>query len=189
MRRSRIFLSRKNSRWSVSAFIDRYDNLLYKLANSIQKGNGRKFLRDPVINGVNWFKAPIDKLHEFLKSILLDKFQPLFFEYKALKKDIKAFMTDNILIKQLIKFFKCFLENNLVPKGHLLNLVKTLIKIVENIKTHDGWVEYVINSICGWNDIVDAVPHLKNAEETNDINFKYISFGKFVAHFSMAMTG
>jgi hypothetical protein len=171
-------ISRRRRWWFADAIWDIVSTAAVSVTNAVV--SGVKAIGNVIIDGAKWVGKKASELGEYVLSKLQTIFQPVSDLFDTIKQNIVNYFTSNPLVQQAIKFFKCFASNGAVRVVKtLISVVKNTIELVPSLTTPAGWVNLLINLICGWKDLIKAVTYLKKAWKESDRLIKYNFIGKF----------
>jgi len=188
----RLFLHgrtrRRRFRWTVSGLWDDIKSVANDVGESIVKGTSKA--GSSVIDGVKWVGKKSSEAVEYVKDKLDTLLKPLFDLFEKIKAKIMNFLTKHPLLLKLLLFARCFLENNGVKAiKTLVTALTALVSLVPKLATPAGWVEVIVNLICGWKDLKEGIDFLKKGLDEKDKNKRFNFYGKFTGKIAAALAG
>ncbi len=179
---------RNQSWWNPVDLWDDVKTSASKISEAVV--SGAKKLGNAVKEGAQWVGKKASELGNYIKEQLIKVFKPVSDLFDSIKQKIINFYTTNPLIQKVIKFVKCFLKNGIVRAvKNLIKVFKGLITLIPTLGSPAGWVQLLVNLICGWKDLKIGVEFLlKGLKETEKL-VKFNDFGKFAAHMLKACVG
>ncbi len=172
-----------------------WDNLIDKAAKKIAEVSsgiaaGAKKLKDSVVDGVNWAGKKADEVGQFIKDKLTGVFKPLADLWESLKQQFEDFLAKNPLLKVIFEFTKCFIQNDGVKNiKKLFKIFKSFVAQITSLATPTGWVNLVVNLVCGWEDLRDGINFFKMAWKEAQKPAKYNYYGRATGKFMKAIAG
>jgi len=61
--------------------------------------------------------------------------------------------------------------------------VKAFVELIPRLASLHGWIQVIVNLICGWKEVKEAITILKAALNDGNAVKRYHGFGKFVGLF------
>jgi hypothetical protein len=181
-------ISRHRRWWIADAIWDTVSTAASSVTEAVV--TGAKAIGNAVVDGAKWVGKKAEELKAYILEKLKTIFQPVSDLFDKIKQKVITYFTTNPLVQQAIKFFKCLISNGAVRAiKTLISVVKNTISLIPSLATPAGWVTLLINLICGWKDLRDAVGFLQKAWKENDRLVKYNYIGKFTGRTLKAIAG
>lgn len=152
--------------------------------------SGTKAIGNKVVDGVKWVGKEAKQLAKYIGEKLKTIFKPVMDLFDKIKTKIVHFITTNPTIQKALAFFKCMLSNGAVRAIlTLIKVIKGFITLIPTLATPAGWVQLLVNLICGWKDLRDGIKFLGQGFSTTDMPTKFNYFGKFTGRLLKAASG
>ncbi len=187
----RLFMQGKTTKrfkWSLSGMWDTIKGTVTDIGNAVVKG--AKAVGTTVIKAGQWVGKKVDDLYTFVKEEINKILEPIYKEFEKIKVKFLAWLERNPMMKKLFLFAKCFITNGGV-KGikTLYNAVKSIVELIPKLGTPAGWIELLVNLVCGWESLKDGIGFLTQGLNQADKKKKYNLYGRFLGKIFEAIAG
>jgi len=187
----RLFIQGKTTRrfrWSLGGMWDSIKSAAVAVGDAVV--SGAKTIGNAVVKGVEWVGKKADELFTYVKGQINTLLEPVYNLFEQIKAKFLAWLEKNPLMKKLFEFAKCFLTNSGV-KGikTLFNAVKSVVELIPKLATPAGWIELLVNLVCGWESLKDGINFLLSGIKETNAAKKYNFFGKFAGKIFEAIAG
>jgi len=190
----RLFLQGKTRRrfslaWSLSGMWDSIKSTASDIGNAIV--SGAKAVGTAVIKAGEWVGKKDEDLYNYVKEQINTLLQPVYALFDAIKAKVIAWMSKSPLLVKLLAIGQCLYKNDVVKgiKG-IFNAVKGMIELIPKLATPAGWIELVVNLVCGWEDLKNGIESLVAAiAEKADRLKRFNLYGKFAGFIFKAIAG
>jgi len=137
-----------------------------------------------IIGTINYICKTIDDVQAFLKEQIEKTLQPIYDLFEEIKAKFIAFLNANPVIKILYELLTCLYENkDAIATEGFISPLKGFQNRVKSLNTKEGWVSLVVDAICSWSDLADAITFLKDGIAATNADIKYNLYGKFLGKF------
>jgi len=137
-----------------------------------------------IIGAVNFVCKTIDDMQAFLKEQIENALQPIYDLFEEIKAKFYAFLTVNPVIKVLYDLLLCLYENkDAIASEGFISPLKGFQARIKSLNTKEGWVNLVVDAICSWSDLSEAITFLKDGIAATNADIKYNLYGKFLGKF------
>ena len=190
MRRNRkLFLQgKKVKKWSWGGLFDSVVSSVAGVWDNVTKvfRTGYSY----VINGVDWAMKKGTELTNYVTNVLNSIITPMLTAMENLKQKLVMWLTQSPQMVKYRELVNCLINlNTLKAIQGLFDALMGFITTVSALATPAGWVDLLINLICGWESLKNAIEAFKSAWTQANVLIKYNSYGKALGFMLNAIIG
>ena len=143
-----------------------------------------------VINGVDWAMKKGKELTTYVTNVLKTIITPILTAIENLRVKLVMWLTQSPQMLKYRELVNCLISINTLKaiKG-LFDALMGFITIVAALNTPAGWVDLLINLICGWQSLKNAILAFKSAWTQANVLIKFNSYGKALGFMLNAIIG
>jgi hypothetical protein len=191
-RNRRLFLQGKRMRkfvWSFSGAWNSFTTSVSGAFGSFQAGLAK--LKNKVVDGVDWAVAKAEVVANYVKEKVTAIFKPIGEWLDSLKIKLINLLMKNTFFRALGEnFLKCFISlKGISSVIGVVSAISNFASVVAALITPIGWVNFVVNLVCGWEKLKLAIASLKAAWNATVPATKYNEYGKVAGYFILAAGG
>jgi len=184
MRRNRrLFLQgKKIKKWSWAGLFNSIVADVKGLWDNVTKVTKKGY--NYVIKGIDYVVQKGKVLADFITKTLTDLITPILTALENIRQKVVNWLTASPHMIKYRALVNCLLTVKGVQaiKG-LVDAFTSLTSTITALATPAGWVDLLVNLICGWQSLKSAVESLQSAwNATADPKLKFNSYGKALGH-------
>ena len=187
--RRRLFLQGKRGWFSdIGEFFKKVDHSLTTFVNNVEEVGTS--IKNTVVDGVNWAAKKASELKEYIKEKFQAIIKPICDFFNKMKDSFSAWISKHPLVKVALEFGECIKNHHFGKSAYRFALFYLGFReLIPIIWTPIGWAKIVVNLICGWKDIKEAIELMISIKAQKDKKIRYNHIGKIVGHITAAIAG
>jgi len=188
-RNRRLFLQgKKLKKWTWGGLFDSVVSAVSGVWDNITKTFRKGY--QYTIDGVNWMVAKGTQLTNYVTNVLKTIMTPMLTAIENLKQKLVMWLTQSPQMVKYRELVNCLINLNTLKaiKG-LYDALMGFISTVTALATPAGWVDLLLNLICGWASLKSAIEAFKSAWGQGNVLLKFNSYGKALGFMLNAIIG